>query len=299
MRGRPGRSRAAAVLLVALVAPVLWTWGFVLAMHLRARTYLHHTRRAGEPPPAVRQLSVWATEVLALLAVQASQLLAPVAHRTWRPATPHGRPVLCVHGFTQNGSNFTWLRRRLYARGRPTEAVLLGIPPRRIEAYADVLEQHLERMIDTSRLPVDVVAHSMGGVVLRVVLVRRPDLRGRLGQVVTVGSPHRGTGAARGLPLPETRFMGRRSDALLALPMLSELVDPRTLTTVGGDEDTTVYPVETTLDPGARQVVLPGLGHAGILWHASALDTVVRALEAPIPASPTQEVTFEVAPETA
>ncbi|MCB9664602.1 MAG: hypothetical protein H6732_10860 [Alphaproteobacteria bacterium] len=277
---RPGRAR---VLLLALIAPVLWTWAFVLVMDVRARAYLRHTRRQAGSASVRRQLDTWRREVRALLGVQVSQLMWPVSHAVWTPPHPRGRAVLCIHGFSQNGTNFWRLRRRLHARGRVTEAVLLGLPPRRVEAYADVLEAHLAARVAATPGPLDVVAHSMGGVVLRVVLARRPDLAARLGQVVTLGTPHFGTGSARGLPFPETRFLGRRSAALHALPLLSDLVDPRTLTTIGGEEDTTVYPVETTLDPQARHVRLPGLGHAGILWDPDAVAAVVATLARDLP----------------
>ncbi|MFT4628399.1 MAG: triacylglycerol lipase [Myxococcota bacterium] len=195
------------------------------------------------------------------------------------PAEPNGRLVVCVHGYTQNGTNFWGLRRALAEAGRPTVAVSMRHRLAPVGWYVDRLEQALEHAVASVPDRVDVVAHSMGGIVLRAVLARRTDLAERLGGVVTLGSPHRGTAAARGFAwLPEVRALRRRSPWLASLPSLPSLLPIGRVTTVAGSLDTVVYPVASALAEGARQVVLD-VGHVGLLTRRSAHRQVLAALD--------------------
>jgi triacylglycerol lipase len=188
-----------------------------------------------------------------------------------------GRPVLCVHGYSQSGANFFGLRAHLR---RPTVAVSLLHRLAPLLWYAARLEARLERLIADHPDGVDVVAHSMGGVVLRVVLASRVDLAARVRTVVTLGTPHRGTAAARWIPvLPELKALRRRSAFLAALPSLVELVPHGRVVTIAAAADTLVYPVETALVPGAEHVVLPDMGHAGLLTRFEAYEAVRLALD--------------------
>lgn len=194
------------------------------------------------------------------------------------PRPGRGRPVLCVHGYTQSGANFVGLRAYL---DRPTVAVSLLYRLAPLPWYAARLEARLEELVHRSPDGVDVVAHSMGGIVLRLVLARRPDLARALRRVVTLGSPHRGTAAARWIPLlPEATALRRKSHLLRSLPSLVELVPNGRVVTVAAVADTLVYPLETALVPGAEHVVLADMGHAGLLTRRQAHEVVRAALDA-------------------
>lgn len=199
----------------------------------------------------------------------------------WREApedAPH--PVLCFHGFTQNASNFVGIRRALAERGRRTAAFTLGFPGRRVAAYAPRMIAHLEEALSRHPEGIDVVAHSMGGVVLRVAMAERPDLARGLRRVVTLGTPHRGTASVRG-PLwlaPEARDLSRRSGLLAELPSLGALLPAARVTTVAGDFDLVVYPRATCHDEATRNVVLP-VGHAGLVALPRGIATVVQAID--------------------
>ncbi|MEQ1567030.1 MAG: alpha/beta fold hydrolase [Myxococcota bacterium] len=192
------------------------------------------------------------------------------------------RTVVCVHGYSQNASNFHGLRQSLERAGYPTVGLSLGYLLAPMTWYAHRLEQKLDAQLERDGAQaIDVVAHSMGGVVLRMVLARRPDLRERIGTVITLGSPHRGTAAARGIPLlPEVRALKRRSKLLAELPQLPEMLPRARLVSIAGTADTVVYPLDTALVPGTHHVVLPGVGHAGLLASEVAWEAVRKALDA-------------------
>ncbi len=265
--------------LLLAAAAVVWTTAFVAFMHARRWRYARHAGVPLPKRPVWSWAAVWAREIGALLRVQAWHLWIPWSRRPWLPPQQTGRPVLLVHGFTQDGTNFLALQRRLHAHGRPTWALSLGYPPRRVERYVVKLAASLDDAVRTLGGPVDVVAHSMGGVVLRAVLARRPDLVSAIGKVVTVATPHQGTAASRGIRLPETVFLGRRSVSLAALPVLTDMLDPSQVTSIGSVDDTTVYPEPTTRGGSEAHITLTGHGHAGLLVAPEAIAHILAALE--------------------
>lgn len=265
----------ALVALVPLVAAAAWfTFGIV--------RYVGYHRHKGLGEPEVAFVPYAFGEAVAMLTLAAWHARAAFADGLRTPAGASGPPVLCLHGISQTGSNLWGLRRALERRGRPTEAVSFGrLPPERGRLAAQIapIVERLAARSPTGR--VDVVAHSLGGVVLRVVLADRPELGARIGRVVTLGSPHQGTASLRGLPLGRAvRRLGRGSPLLAELPALAA----EHVTTVAAVPDLIVYPASTCHLPGADHVDLPGIGHAGLLTDVAAEAAVLRGLG--LPAAP-------------
>ncbi len=267
--------------LAGLVILAVWfggTW-------FRFARYHRHTGRDLPDGPGWRhRLATWITEADALLRVAWWKVEA--GPRLLVPPDP-GVPVLCVHGFTQDRTNFTALRRRLWRAGRPSEALDLGLPGRHPRRYAPALASAIRRMLETfPDQPLDVVCHSMGGLILRETLHENPDLAARVRTILTLGSPHHGTAAARG-PLrvwPEAGGLHRRSDWIAELPGFAETAPEARIVTVAGTADYVVYPVETCHLPGSEAVDAVGLGHAGLLAHPDVMSLVVDVLEGrPVP----------------
>ncbi len=191
---------------------------------------------------------------------------------------PTGPPVLCIHGYTMNGSNFFGIRAELERRGRASRAIWLGLPGKRIQAYAPGVAHALREMIHAHGT-IDVVAHSMGGIVLRVALRDNPELGPHIRRIVTLGTPHRGTAGARG-PLgwlPEPADLHRRSPLLAALPDFRKLAPQAEVSTVGSPYDLVVYPPESTRLDGARHFDRP-LSHIGLVVHPSMAGFVADLL---------------------
>lgn len=266
-------SWASLTLVLTVFGISLW----LLLSHLRFIQY--HRHKSIELPKlgvgafiALHARELWAWIVLGWWT------LAGFARDGWRtPPESTGPPVLCVHGFTQNGSNFWGLRRRLFKAGRASRALYLGRPFQPLSGYAVALT----RVMKTLDEPVDVVCHSMGGIILRLVLNESPELRGKVRRIVTLGSPHRGTAGPRGLGFAsDIRELSRKSPVLASLPLFDSLVEHADVTTIAAVRDFIVYPSTSALLDGAQQWVLPGLGHAGLLVYGESLDRVVSALVA-------------------
>ena len=247
--------------------------GAAAAWHHR-RWLQYHRRKGLEPPAGAYKLAqVESRDGAALLWWS---LRGAWQDGWWRPEEVTGAPVVCIHGYTQNGTNFWGIRHALAAQGRASVAVSLRHRLAPMSWYTQRLTRSLERALDPVVEPVHVVAHSMGGVLLRLVLSERPDLAGQVRSVVTLGTPHQGTAAARGIPLlPEVQALKRGAELLRDLPPLTSLV-PR-VTSIAGSLDTLVYPMASALEPGAQHVVLP-VGHAGLLTHPAAVNAVLASV---------------------
>lgn len=264
---------------LAIATPFAAVAGWLGYLHLRFSAYHRFKRTELAPLGVSGWLRVHLREAWAfgVLGVCTARALAADGLRA--PATPTGRPVLCVHGFTQNGTNFWRIRAALEASGRPTRALFLGFPPRDLDVYAARLIPVLRELARDAADGIDVIAHSMGGIVLRRALALEPALAASVRRIVTLGSPHRGTALTRGLRVfAEGRQLARRSAFLAELPDFCALSPHAEVTTVAGGQDLVVYPRETCHLPGTTRVEVEGVGHAGLLVHAEVIDAVIAAI---------------------
>lgn len=244
----------------AAYATAVGTW-----LSLAHRRYAKVTGGVG--PPA----SVHAAEVARKWRLRRWQLRGPL------PSIQHPVPVLMLHGFVGRAAHFRGMQRAFHAAGRATHPIELGWPFRGVASYTPPVVQALQR-----HERVDVVAHSMGGLVIRKALADHPSLRGRVRRVVTLGTPHHGTESTRGLPpgfpqdigdlQPESRFLD-------ALPSLSELLPAARHTAVAGQWDVVVFPTHRALPDDMARVVLPDIGHNGLLTEAAAHRAILHALQ--------------------
>jgi predicted alpha/beta hydrolase family esterase len=118
------------------------------------------------------------------------KLPAPQGH-TQRPA------VLMVHGFVCNRGLWAPLARWLNQRGYWTSAVSLEPVWGSIDAYLPMMHQAVDQALHEHD-QVILIGHSMGGLVIRNFLRDCSDQqRARIAQVITLGTPHRGTVHAR------------------------------------------------------------------------------------------------------
>jgi len=113
-------------------------------------------------------------------------------------------PVLLVHGIVDNRSIFALLGRALRRRGfgvvHAVNFSVLTALTGDIRAAARDLGHHVERLCaSTGADRVHVVGHSLGGLIARY-YVQRLGGDARVGTLVTLGSPHRGSAIAHLLP---------------------------------------------------------------------------------------------------
>jgi pimeloyl-ACP methyl ester carboxylesterase len=199
------------------------------------------------------------------------------------PASARGRRgVVLVHGFVCNRGLWNpWLE-RLRALDRAVVAVSLEPVFGEIDGYAASLEAALRRIEAATGLAPLVVAHSMGGLVVRAWL-RAYAAQGaaeRVARVITIGTPHRGTWIAGWSMAPNARQMRMGCTWMEALGR-GEAASPAGLFVCWWSEcDQIVFPPPTAVLPGAEARQLAGVGHLALVDREEIWSDVVARLDA-------------------
>jgi pimeloyl-ACP methyl ester carboxylesterase len=200
------------------------------------------------------------------------------------PARP-STPVVLLHGFIDNRSVFLLLRRSLAQHGRQ-QIESLNYSPLTcdIRTAAELLGRHLEEICErTGSERVDIVGHSLGGLIARYYVQRLGgDLRVRT--LVTLGTPHAGT---RVVPLANAHPIVRQMRPGSAV--IEELTRPspgcRTqFVSFWSDLDRVMDPLETACldhpDLTVRNVRVSGIGHLALPVHPAVATGIRQALDA-------------------
>ncbi|WP_235738552.1 esterase/lipase family protein [Nocardioides alcanivorans] len=108
------------------------------------------------------------------------------------------QPVLLVPGFLTGDYSLLLMASTLRRRGYRTYPARLTSNTGCLTATADMLEQRLEAIAQRRGSRVHIVGHSLGGMLARGLVVRRPDL---VAGIVTLGSPTMAPGCAHPLLL--------------------------------------------------------------------------------------------------
>ncbi|MCC2690160.1 MAG: hypothetical protein K0S21_2963 [Rhizobiaceae bacterium] len=171
---------------------------------------------------------------------------------------PALRPVLLVHGYLCNRGFWWWMRRRLRAAGFPVATVNLEPPLGGIDGFGEQLHTRIESLLlQTGGDRVDLVCHSMGGLAALAYLRRHGP--GRVGKLVTLACPFHGSWLARLGPGGSAREMEHRNAWLNGLPDADSL--GVTVLSVWSPADNIVVPPDSSRLAGARERLVPSLGH--------------------------------------
>lgn len=191
------------------------------------------------------------------------------------------RPVVFVHGLGGHRGNFLLPRLFLRLHGR-TRTYAVGFPPRTgIEGQAVELSRVIAEVAAVNGLPqtaqVDVVAHSMGGLIARLCL-EDPATRARVATVVTMGTPHAGTHAARYGQSATIRALRPDSDLMRRLEKQLPWTGTPRLVSFWSESDLFLLPASSGLVDGAENVEVEGLTHYGYLLRPACFRRLAEAL---------------------
>jgi triacylglycerol lipase len=238
------------------------------------------SRRYGYVPPAELEVGFWDASVAVAIEVCAFVFAFGVIQpfeRWWMGSdavgqlAPGQRPLLMIHGYLCNRGLWWSLRRRLRARGHAVATITLAHPLGGIEAGADELAARIDDLLaETGADRVDLVAHSMGGLVSRAYLRRHGSAK--VARIVTIATPHHGTVLARVALGQNAREMQPDSD------WLRRLADQETFTmpvlSVWSARDEIVVPQDSARLPGAAERILPASGHLTLVFSPKVLELV-------------------------
>lgn len=186
------------------------------------------------------------------------------------------RTVVFVHGVAANRAGFLPLQAALKCRGI-SRHYSYNYPSRgaSIEGLAVDLAKRLDRDVKGGRI--DIVAHSMGGLVARSYLQMLGGDR-RVDTLVTIGTPHQGSHATAWMP---TRIISQLTPGGPFLTYLDSLPPPRGVrcVSIAPGDDLMVLPARAALWEHAEHEVYEGTGHLDVLLKPRLFRQVGDILE--------------------
>jgi triacylglycerol lipase len=233
-------------------------------------------RRAGRSAPP-RQARAAATEWALAVAMSAARPLGflglPVSLARRRGL----RPVVLLHGHAMNRANFLPLGRRLARAGLGPLSGFEYWSLGSVRAAARRLGEHVEEICHRTGAPrVDLVGHSMGGLVARY-YVTLGGGSPRVRNLVTLGSPHGGADLSVfgfGRPARELKPGSDLLHRLAAQPLPAETA----ITVIWSRSDALVPWDRQARLPGCDEVAFDDLGHLTLLASRRVAEVVIERL---------------------
>ncbi len=194
------------------------------------------------------------------------------------PPARSAHALLLVHGVLCNAGVWSTLARRIEAAGAgPAYAISYGPPLGSIDDFARQLAVRLDEVVSrTGATRVTLVAHSMGGLVVRACLARYG--RGPVVRVLTIGSPHHGSRFASLCPGACLAQMRPGNAWLAALP--GPPAGGVRFVSLYSPHDSMVAPQRSAVLEGADNVPFVGVGHNALLRDEGVAARVIEELRA-------------------
>ena len=202
--------------------------------------------------------------------------LAPAVRWVPLPAgtpDPNKHPVLLIHGFMGHPDMLRPMAVRLLQEGFP-RVERMQYPSTRLPLESIALR--IAAFVDGLGIDgrIDVVGHSLGAVATRA-WMKCFGGASKVRRFVALGGPHAGTSFYRVVPPWLRPAFDPRGPWVRRL---AEGPEPVPTLVVRARYDHQVFPPMRGAIAGAREVVLHGIGHNGLLWSKQAQDAVVSFL---------------------
>jgi len=261
------------VVVVALMCAFFVLLSYTIFWYENANQDATLMERRFKPASLLAAGKLLGKETLALLATVATHPLGWLPHRETRP----GHPVILLHGLFHNRACWLWMVFCLRRRG-VSNLQTLNLPP-----WKDLesLTERLAKKVDELRLKnggqkVDLIGHSMGGMIARNYI----QLRGgadKVGACITLGSPHHGSRLAPFAISPLALHLLPGADFLCRLGAAPQPTQVQ-FTSIFSRHDNLVIPHQSAQLDMAENIVLQGIGHCSLLYHAPVVDLITERL---------------------
>lgn len=189
------------------------------------------------------------------------------------------RPLVLVHGLGGHPGNFFGLKTSFARRGRKRAYVVDFGTARSFDLMAQHLRSEIADIVEVNGLgpdaKVDVIGHSMGGLIARLA-AEDEATRARIAQIVTLGTPHQGSHLAR---LASTELvLGLRPGSEIMQRLDAQdfwgTADAPLVTAIWSPNDTVVIPAEHAQFEHGRNVELAEATHYSYLLRPTAWKLV-------------------------
>jgi triacylglycerol lipase len=220
--------------------------------------------------------SAWRLVAQESLAMLAAGVLYPFGLRAPRrrtPRKPEQRTVVLVHGYLANRSTLLPLAGYLRWRGIKQVLSFNYRSSEGVERGAIALRDYLRRHVRGGRI--DLVGHSLGGLVARVYLQELGGAR-RVDHCITLATPHQGTYNSYWVVSRVGRDLRPDSPLLARLAASRDRASGvRFLSIVAGSDNLVVPRIFSAHEEVVR---VPDVGHVGLLFDPGVLRLVAETL---------------------
>jgi len=214
---------------------------------------------------------------LGYVTLSSYSLLLPRREEVVDRGTDDFLPIVLVHGL--GGNRGLWWPLRLFLRMngyRRTYA--FGYGDGTIEEHAEDLKRFIHAVLRTTgEGQVDIVAHSLGGIISRYA-IQRLGLSGEVRTLVTMATPHQGTHAAQYVNTTLTRSLRPDSDVIRDLNTDDRSGYPVRFFSICSNRDVYVVPAKGMAHPHAENVFLPDVSHSQHLVSPQVFRVVASCL---------------------
>ena len=184
------------------------------------------------------------------------------------------RTIVLLHGYVANKSNFYPLAAYLKLKGH--KVLFYDYPSRHgVEKAAINFREYLRKHVKGGRI--DLICHSMGGVVARTYLQLLGGSR-RVDKCITLGSPHKGTYNAYWIPTKVGDELRPDSKLIKKLHETQEMCKNVKVTSIVAGSDNIIIPRVNSSHQNS--IHIPHVGHNGLLLSPKVMSTIVKCLKA-------------------
>jgi hypothetical protein len=202
----------------------------------------------------------------------------------YKKGNPHPalgqRAVVLVHGYMMRGGVMWLIKKRLNWAGWRRVYIFTYSPPwRDIGFFAQQLKDFIAQVTSSPDERVDIVAHSMGGLVSRYYINLLGGER-RVAHLVTLGTPHGGSMLWSFAVWRCGRQMRPRGRLLEELAEHDHKLNAVAVTSIYSDFDELVIPQESPVLslPGVVNKLVSGVGHVGLVFDNKVFKLIEQAI---------------------
>lgn len=190
------------------------------------------------------------------------------------------RPILFVHGYFMSRACFILLYFRLRQAGRKA-LFTINLRPRTspIEDLAHQLSEKIEEILVLTKADkIDIISHSMGGIVSRYYIEQMNGAK-NINKLITIGTPHKGTKTAVFGIGANARELRVNSDFMKGLNS-KPLPDKVRYYSLWSNLDNLVIPQQSSILPEpAQNIKFYSTGHLTLLFSSKVFLKVIEILE--------------------
>jgi triacylglycerol lipase len=230
--------------------------------------------QADYPPPSDKLTHIIGREVLAHAAALVSYPFGFKRRQKQTARQKELRTVVLIHGYLGNASSFLPLKGYLRILGIKNVLSFNYSASTSIETAASELRDFLRHHVRGGKI--DLVCHSMGGLIARVYIKLLGGER-RVQRCITLGTPNRGTYAAYWLPKAIGRSMRPDSQLLNRLTSADGGVSKVRYTNLVAGADHLIIPRMNAV-ASEDVIYMENIGHLGILYSPPMFRTVATRL---------------------